>query len=56
MECMEKYASGLNLPPLTVLDKCTFTVSDQRKQKYALYNILTGAHQNTQCSKTGVLD
>ena len=34
----------------------TTTVSDQCKQKYALYNILTDAQQNTQCSKSGVLD
>jgi len=53
---MEKYASGVNLSPLTVLDKWTFTVSDHSKQKYALYNILTGAHHSTQCSKTWVLD
>jgi hypothetical protein len=47
MESMEKYASGVNLPHFTVPDKWTFTVSDQCKQKYALSNILTGAHQNT---------
>ena len=56
MESMEKYASGVNLPPLTVLDKWTITISDMCTPKYILYDILTCAHQNTQCSKIWVLD